>query len=184
MTLSLLQPKVAGPRQGASFSPQLRPDRSTARALIPTYTGGGEGGGGEGVHQVSRKINIVPRHCIKKQPTNKFIQVSKLYLYIFIYIFSSLKCLTQSSERRVGGGGEGERVRGHDPDPTPPLTEDAGMQTVVVFISDSTIFEPVTLPSPAPSLPRSLRPSLPPAQVNRPVLPASPSLPFPDLRGK
>lgn len=60
---------------------------------------GAVGGCGGGLQQVSRKINIVPRHCIKKQPTNKFIQVSKLYLYIFIYIlFSSLKCLTQSSE--------------------------------------------------------------------------------------
>lgn len=64
---------------------------SSARALILTYTrgevGGKVGGGGGGVQQVSRKINIVPQHCIKKQPTNKFIQVSRLYLYIFIYIY-------------------------------------------------------------------------------------------------
>lgn len=36
---------------------------------------------------------------------------------------------------RLGG------FRGHDPDQTPPSTEDAGLQTVVVFISDSTIFD-------------------------------------------
>lgn len=130
---------------------------SSARALILTYTRGKAGGGG--VQQVSRKINIVPQHCIKKQPTNKFIQVSRLYLYIFIDIFfSSLKCLTQSSE--LGGG-----LRGRDPPPVcPPSTEDAGMQTVVCVHQRLHHLQPGTSslpPSHPPFIPSSLHPSLP-----------------------
>lgn len=41
---------------------------------------------------------------------------------------------------RAQGGRWGWGLRGHDPHQTPSLTEDAEMQTVVVFISDSTIF--------------------------------------------
>lgn len=132
---------------------------SSARALILTYTRGEAGGGG--VQQVSRKINIVPQHCIKKQPTNKFIQVSRLYLYIFIDIFfSSLKCLTQSSE--LGGG-----LRGRDPPGLPPFNR--GCRD-----ANSGLCSSATPPSSTGDLlPPSIPSFLHPSQVNTPVPPIS-----------